>query len=132
MSFKVLEKGAFTFKEALPENFCSIDRTGTARFCRQDLELVGLEDEAVILTDELGMRIALRKPRAGEKQHAYRLAVQKYGKRANPDRRAISFRRALAELHLDPKDTAGRFELTTKDDLLIVTLCDMSEASEHA
>lgn len=125
MSFKVLEKRAF-FSDPIPEGFVSIDKGGTARFHTEDLELVGIDGAAIVLVDETTLRIALRKPREGEEARAYRVAPVRCGSKVDPARRQLMLRSALNEIRVDPKRAAGRYELRTKDDLLIVGLADIA------
>lgn len=132
MSFRILDKGEFGLKEALPEGFCSIDRGGTVRFHKEDLALVGIEDVAVLLTDELTLRIAIRRPKPNEGRQAYRIAPAMWGgKKGGKDlgRRQLLLKRALREIRIDPEAAAGRYELTTKDDMLIISLAGIEERS---
>ena len=124
MSFKMLEKRSFS-TDPIPEGFMSIDKGGTARFHTDDLELAGIDDTAIVLVDESTLRIALRKPRDGEEARAYRVAPVRSGSKVDPARRQMLLRSALNELRIEPRNAAGRYELRTKDDLLIVSLADI-------
>jgi len=124
MSFTVLEKGAWAVREALEQGQVSISKTGQARFCREDLDLVGITDSLVILLDQELLRLAFRKPRSGEEQNAYRVTGAHSGKRVAKTRATVQIGRALREIRLEPEAVAGRYELTTKDDLLILNLAN--------
>lgn len=134
MAFQVIEKKAFTSCESIPDGFCSVDRGGTGRFHTEDLALVEIDKVAIVLVDEMTLRIGLRKPRPGEEAKAYLCRPVYAGRRPDEKRRQVSLRSALSELRIDPEAAAGRYELTTKDDLLIINLAgiEAKEAAENA
>jgi hypothetical protein len=128
VAFKLLEKGTFTFQDPLPEGQVSICRNGVGRFCREALESVGIEGEAIVLTDEMTLRIAIRKPRPNEARNAYSVNTPRIGRnKKDTSKGTVSLARALKDLRLDPEKTVGRYPLTTKEDLLIINLADVRE-----
>lgn len=123
MAFKLYEKKQLAFNP-LEQGQVSIDRDGTARFLTEDLELVGIENSAIVLTDELTLRIAVRKPRPGEAGKAMSVAFVRKGKTVDKSRAQIRLTGALHALRLDTDAVRGRYDLTTKDDLVILNLAD--------
>ena len=123
MAFKIYEPKQIEFNP-LEEGIVAIDRTGTARFVTDDLTIVGIETSAIVLTDELTLRVAIRKPRPGEKGKAMTVAYARQGKLVDKTRAHVRLTGALHALRLDTEATKGRYPLTTKDDLLIINLAD--------
>lgn len=93
----------------------SIDCNGKLRFHGSDLRRLGIDKEATLLTDPAAKRIALRKPRAGEPTVAVRWAKTGTGG-------GVGLTGVLKVLKIDPKKAKGRYDVASKDDLLIVQL----------
>lgn len=134
MSFRLVEKKVFSSTDVIPEGYVSIDRGGNARFHAEDLQLVGIEGVAIVLVDEMTLRIGIRKPRSGEQQNAYMVRPVYKGKKPDRSRLQISLRSALNELRLEAKAVAGRYQLMSKGDLLTINLAGIEEkeATENA
>ncbi len=132
MGFKVYVPKTITFNP-LEEGYVALCAAGNARFHREDLALVGIEGAATVLTDELTLRIALRKPRPNETGKTMLVTSPKEGTAAERTRAHVRLAGALRELRLDPKAAKGRYELTTKDDLLIINLagCKAGEKDDE-
>ncbi|GMU22836.1 MAG: hypothetical protein AMXMBFR13_29200 [Phycisphaerae bacterium] len=130
MSFKEYVPKEMTMQAPLEEGFASIDKNGTGRFHTEDLGLVGIGDLAVVMTDEITMRLALRAARQEEGRKALRVTMVHYGKKPRPDRRSIRLSGAIREMNLEPRSVAGRYKLTTKENLIIINLAeDESQAA---
>ena len=129
--FKVLSKGKIEFADPLAEGQVSIGKGGQARFRTEDLAKVSIDGACVILTDEMSMRIALRKPKPSETREAYRVSAPRTGKaKVDDSRRIVSLGHALKELRLDPDGVSGRYAITYKEDLAIITMTEMSPLSD--
>jgi len=123
MAFVVHERPAFHWADPIPEGQASIDKTGTLTIRTEDLALVHIEDAAIVLTDELTMRIALRAARGNERAKAYTVfKVFRAAKKLDPKWRRIGLGGVIKAMNLEPAAVAGRYELTTKENLLIVNL----------
>lgn len=123
MAFKVYQPKRIEI-DPLQSGQVSIDKGGNARFLREDLDLVGIGDSVVVLTDELTLRVALRKPRPSDAGRTMTVSSPKGPHGTDKTRAYIRLSGALRELRLEPEAVKGRYELTTKDDLLIVNLAD--------
>lgn len=130
--FEIVERGAFGFNQPLGEGEVAIGADGRAVFRRTDLELVGIDDLAIVLADTATLRIGLRKPRAGEAPRAMAVGVVKTDKKTDSGKRAVSINRALKRCALDPRACRGRLELVTKDDLLILNLANVEFDKDDA
>ena len=123
MAFVVHERPAFHWADPIPEGQASIDKTGTLTIRTEDLALAQIEGTAIVLTDELTMRIALRAPREHERAKAYTVfKVFRAAKKLDPKWRRIGLGGVIKAMNLEPAAVAGRCELITKENLLIVNL----------
>jgi len=120
MSFEIVECNSLGLIRALPPGQASIDRHGCARVHAADLAKLKVTTEVTVLADLETQRIALRRPRGGEK--AFKVAVVTAKKKRPTDRRRINLAPALAELRIDQADVSGRYTLHAKDDLLVINL----------
>lgn len=100
----------------------SISRTGVALFHRDDMVLVDIGDEVALLADTGGsLRVALRRPRLPEDADSVvRVATLKRAGRPIRGRVVVNISSAIRELGLVVRAVAGRWQLTTKEDLLIL------------
>ena len=109
----------------------SISRTGVALFHRDDTALVDIGDEVALLRDVGSLRIALRRPRLPEDADSVaRVTTPKRAGRPVRERATVNLAPAIRELGLTLKAAAGRWELATKDDLLIVQLMQAAPSGE--
>ncbi len=123
MSFETVQPGSKSMPEGLRSGQCTIDKSGSLLVLLEDLPLVDIDTRAVVLADADNQRLAIRAPREGENA----LAVQVrpvYARRNKREsgRRRITIGHALRAMGLTPAQVAGRYELSTHDDLLIVHL----------
>lgn len=128
MAFEVCTPGKFRPTAALDESEGALSPKGSLTVRAEALEAIGAGAELVVLADAGSLRIALRRPRDGEGQLAVGVAVVKSGTRAT-DRRRITITAALRKLSLEPAAVAGRYQLTTHEDLLIVNLAGETSAA---
>jgi len=122
VSFEVIPRGLWQATDPLKTGQCAIDRDGRIMFRSEDLELVKIGGFALVLADTSTLRLAVRPPHAGEAARAMQVTVMKKKSGADTKRRAINVKRAIKALCLDPAAVKGRYNLTTKNDLLIVNL----------
>jgi hypothetical protein len=118
--FEVIERGTFATVPLQP-GICSVNKSGLLLVCTEDLALVGIADLVVVMSCADTRRIALRRPRDGEDQAAFHV-----GGRAS--RRTVNIQRALRAIGLTCMQAAGRHELATKDDLLLLNLASAAHA----
>ena len=127
MGFIIHEK-KMTSADPIPEGQVSIDKRGTLTVRSTDLALVRIKDTAIILSDELTLRIALRAPRLNEQRKAYAVArIFREKNQPDPDWRRIGLRSAISAINLEPAAVAGRYTLMTKEDLVIINLTDATD-----
>jgi hypothetical protein len=133
MAFQLVRAGQRSeFFRAMPEGVCSIDGAGAALFHKSDLELVDIADQAAILADPDTLRIAVRKPRADDDPAAIVRVTIITNKRGAPTGRAkIPVGATIRECGLTAKAARGRYDLATKDDLIIVALADAGRLGER-
>jgi len=124
MSFEVYQPKHSSFGNSLRDGECSIHRNGTVLVQREELDLVGIGDKVTVLVDGATMRIAFRKPRPDEEDSAIRLKHMKNKHGAPGSRCHINIAGAICAMQLEPEAVAGRYEPTTKEDLLIINLTD--------
>ena len=93
----------------------SLDASGNMRLHRSDLGRAGIGKAAALLTDRSNGRVAVRPPKESEPS----LSV-----RPNKSNTAavLNVGRALDRMGLDPKKVKGRFEVTQKENLLVIQL----------
>jgi len=115
--------------DPLTPGTASLSRQGCLTIYAEDLALVKITDVVVLLADhEAKFRVGLRRPREKEDDLCIRVRplVRKRGK-ADPRRRRINMAPAVRALGLAPgPETAGRYEVRTVDDLLILNLAEAS------
>lgn len=131
MSFRIVEPGRFVKTDPLPEGVGALDANGVALFRAGDLGLVGVKERAVVLCDEAGLRVAVRRCRKGEESKSVLVHFVKRGE-TDTNRRRINLARAIKELCLVPGAVRGRYELTTKDNLIIIALANDKLGGEGA
>ena len=126
--FKIVTPGEFAAMEGLAEGEVSVDRRGHALFRTDDLQSIGIREYAIVMVDSSGMRIALRAVRDGEQAQSIRVStVTRSAGIVNEARRKINMQPALRELALEPHAARGRYEMLTKDDLLIIPLTGLTK-----
>lgn len=123
--FEIVERGTWGPGPPLESGQCAIGADGRALFRREDLQLVRIDDLAIVLADTSTLRIAVRAPRDGEQKRAMQVGIVKTDKGADSGKRAISIARALKRLALEVRACRGRLDLVTKEDLLILNLAGM-------
>lgn len=121
MGFEIVEPGTF-LREPIGEGTCSIHRNGTVTFCAADLKLVGMDLYALVLADPGLLRIGLRKPRTADERKQSRALTPRSGRNGQSGHVSIQLGAAIRRLGLKPEAVAGRYDLITKDDLLILPL----------
>ncbi len=102
--------------DPLKPGTCSIGNNGDAIICTEDLRAVELDGSATILIDRALGRIAIRKPKPGERPAKIR-NVSKNGTTAR-----LGLHGSLRALRADPGQVKGRRPITRKDDLLIIEI----------
>ncbi len=136
MSWKLIERGTFGATPPLEEGWVAIHMDGALTLRADDLASVGIEQFAAVLCDPGTLRIAVRKPKEHEFARATAVGVVRGKAGKDTGRRTIRATRAFRELCLDSRACAGRIELTTKDDLLILNLAgfefDKGESADAA
>ena len=132
MGFVSVEvKGRGSLFSPLEEGQTSITTGGLALFRREDLALVDIADEAALRADCGSLRIALRRPRLPDDAGSVtRVTTPKRAGRPVRGRATVNLAPAIRELGLTVKAAAGRWELITKDDLLIVQLMQAAPSGE--
>lgn len=100
----------------------SLDRYGLARFHTADLQAIGIDGQATIMIDVDTRRIGLRRPRDGEAEQTAIVRPVRDGGKLVESRRTINLRPAIEQIGIEPAEITGRYELTAKDDLLILAL----------
>jgi hypothetical protein len=113
MSFSVVKRR--TLSTPIPAGKATLTKAGQLGIHRTDLASVKIADTVVLLADRDTCRLAVRRPRDDEAADARAVA------KAKGARRTVSINGALAELGLKAADMAARYELTKKDDLLILS-----------
>ena len=94
-----------------------------ALFHTEDLGLVNIADEAALLADSGTLRVALRRPRLPEDDGCVaRVTTVVRNKKPVRSRKNVMLAAAIRRLGLTLAAAAGKYELTTKDDLLVVDL----------
>lgn len=121
MAFELVKPGKLRPMSGLGEGEVSVQRVGTVTMRPSDLAEVGITDRVAVLADQENLRIAFRRPADGEESFAVRMPKNK-----KPERSQFCIMPALRTIGVDPAGVAGRYELTTKDNLLILTLTDAS------
>jgi hypothetical protein len=128
VSFQVIDRGEWKVLPTLERGWCSIARDGRAVFRAEDLALVKIEGRARLLADTGTLRVAIRRPRDdAELAKSMTVQVVKRGSGTATSRRAIQVGRAIKAIGVSVAACVGRYELQTKEDLLILTLVDISK-----
>lgn len=127
MGFEFVPRGTFGAKPGLSEGEVALLAGGVLTFRRDDLALVGIGDRVAVLVDRGTLRIAFRAPTEDEAADASQFYREKD---SESGRRKLLVNRALKELGLNARDLAGRYQLMTKDRLLIWTPTDASSADK--
>ena len=128
MGFVIVEPGRAGFDvDPLAEGSVAVRRSGDLIALRDDLSLVSIGDCCTVLADAATKRIALRAPTDDEAANAQAVLVLRRGNKQRDDsgRRRIMLKRALARIGLTPEQAVGRYELTTKENLLILNLSEV-------
>ncbi len=134
MSWTHVPAGEFKSVARLEEGQCTLTRSGAATFRLGDLALIGVSDRVSVFVDQANFRIGFKRPTEVDLDGAYRVSIARAfsnAKRsqANADtgRRTVNIGRALKLLGVDPRVVAGRYDLSCKDDaILILSLGDLS------
>jgi hypothetical protein len=128
VSFSVVPCVAWKAAAPLAIGQASISGDGRLSFRVEDLRRAGIEGLATLLADTATLRLAVRKPRQDEAGQAYSVQTVKRNKGSAGLRRCVQASRALKLMALTPAVCRGRYPLSTKDDLLIVSLAGISQA----
>lgn len=130
MTFVEYMPREFVTNRGLADGEVSLDKNGTATFRAEDLALVGIDGVAVVLVDELTMRVAVRAARPSDGKRALLVKpVKRHNGKLTGSRR-IYLGGALRSIRIDPGAVRGRYELTTKDNLIIINLVDATNGDD--
>lgn len=99
----------------------SINACGRLTLTAVDLRRLGITDACVVLHDLGTRRIAIRKPKPGEPTCGVKMNKTKTSGLVNVDG-------VLRIFGTDSKKARGRFELTSKDDLVYIALPGVEKA----
>lgn len=116
----------------LPEGMISLQKSGLATVRIEDLVLVGIPADAgkvAVLACSETNRIAIRRwiqEEHGDSAFAIRAPTKQKGVK-NESVRMLNLNAPLKRLGIKPEAYAGRYELHTKDDLLLLNLVDLNE-----
>ncbi|MEP0848136.1 MAG: hypothetical protein HRF50_15100 [Phycisphaerae bacterium] len=114
----------------LPEGWCSVSKVGVLLAYTSDLELVQVDSRAVLLADGATLRIGIRRPDDEEAEYAVSVRpVRRGAGKLDRKRREVNVLPAIRELGLTPAAAAGRYELRTKDNTLLI---ELTGAAQHA
>ncbi|MGE0481831.1 MAG: hypothetical protein AB7Q17_15315 [Phycisphaerae bacterium] len=133
MSFELVEPGAWNRQPPLEEGQVAIDATGTATMRAADLESAGIAHYCIVLADAGTLRIAIRAPRDDERALSVAVSVVRHGKeQRDAGRRRVSLGRAIKRCGVEIDAVRGRYDLRTKDDLLIIDLASVAKGAGGA
>ncbi len=123
MAFEVVPRGQFRPRDGLGEGQVTLDKNGRLLARQEDLSLVQINGSAMVLIDCATLRIALRCcADDGEQDLAVTVSETHKGGHRDNGRRSLQLGRAIRKLGLEPSACVGRYQLKTKDNLLILEL----------
>ena len=136
MSFEIVESGVAPIGERLPDDACSISKSGTLTLRKAALESVSIKERAIVLADAGTLRLAIRPVGDGESSVAVRVCPVdrcKGSKRVQTGKYTVNAARALKHVGIEPvSDAAGRYVFIQKDNMLIVDLKSASVSKREA
>ena len=131
VSFQFVARGRWQPGEKLEPGQVAINVDGRLVLRVEDLALVKIDKSVALLADPSTLRLAIRKPRDEiEAAGAMRVTPITRKSGAGTGRAGVSAARGIKALALTPAACKGRYTLTTKDDLLIVSLAGISAAGK--
>jgi len=131
MSFQFVPRGTWQPGEKLEPGQVAINVDGRLVLRVEDLALVKIDKSVALLADPSTLRLAIRRPRDElEAAGAMRVTPITRKSGAGTGRAGINAARGIKALALTPRTCKGRYTLTTKDDLLIVSLAGISAAGK--
>lgn len=136
MSFEIVEPGVAPIGERLPDDECSISKSGTLTLRQAALEAVSIKERAIVLADAATLRLAIRPVGDGESSVSVRVCPVckgKGSKRVETGKFTVNAARAIKHVGIEPvSKAAGRYVLLTKGNLLIADLKSAAVSKREA
>ena len=126
MAFEVVRRKPFVTLEAIAEDQIALQRSGVGTVRVGPLAMVGVTDKFVALADSELMRIGIRRPHEDEGDFAFHVQVLRSKGGKDTGRRHVNLAPAIRRLGLEAREVSGRYSLLTVQDVLFVTLSDLS------